>query len=281
MYIISRRIVNSAIEDFVKKKFKNKDGIQIETVLEKDEEFVTQFLNRYYKAFSTLIKNKKLVSEIFVERLKRIDVIRFDQTDKNVYPVKFAFDEMEDACEGKLEGGLFMPIMNHGVILLDMDYNNLSKAEALHTLIHELTHAMILTEKLDSENKIVYKNGISEKGRVFYRLNEGITEYISQILWAKMYSGKRCPGDGRYRIEVEAAKMIIQQIGAENLFIEDYIINSERIENQMNILVDQQGKTLSEFLMSFNKKDFRRVDVQKKFMREINQFKYFSDEKIL
>ena len=249
-----------------------KDRTKYKTVLEKDKVFVEQFLNRFYRSFENLFTDKSYASYVFIERLKKFDAIRFDETDKDLFPLKFAFDDMEESCEGKLEGGLLMPIMKHGVILLDMDFKNLSKAEGIHTLIHEMVHAMSLVEVFEDEKK-VYKCGVNRSGRTFNRLNEGITEYISQLVWSDMYKNKTCPGIGRYDLEVKAAEMVMSLFESKEYFVEEYLINGTELQREMKVMKNNEGQTLFDFIKSFDKKGMRHKATQKIFTDKIKDFK--------
>lgn len=272
MHIISKPQVNRAIKQLVYKEVENKEGVLYKTIPPEEELFMEQFLNRFYYALSSFFNDKNKVSEIFIERLSTIDAIRFNNKDEQLMPLKLAFDEMKETCQGNLEGGLFMPAINQGVVVLDMDFMNLSKKEAVHTLIHELIHA-ISTFRIKEEGREIYKSGFTGNGKAFYRLNEGVVEYISQLMWKKMYPTKSCPGVGRYNLEVEAAKLVMGRFASVGNFIEDYITNTASLENQLKEMKNENGKSLFDFIKSFNEKDFGDVKIQKRFVVGVETFK--------
>ena len=272
MYVISQNKVNLAIKHFVNRELQNNDGVLFKTIQEEQQLFMEQFLNRFYHGFETLFKDKHKACEIFTTRLMKIDGVRFDNKDQDIMPFKIAFEDMSMVCEGRLEGGLFMWSSKNGNVLIDMDFVNISRKEAVHTLIHELIHAMCLTE-VEVENKKIQKSGFSGNGKTFNRLNEGITEYIAQLMWSKMYPTKTCPGIGRYATEVKGAKLVMDRFGSVEDFIEDYITNGFELEEEMKEMKNPNGKSLFDYIKSFNSKNIYDVKIQRKVMSEINEFK--------
>ena len=270
--------VKEAINQFVLKDFKNKDGKILPTVKSKDRIFMQEFLNRFYKAYLSCfegedIKTRKAVSSIFCERLLKIDLVRIDDLDKNIMPLKIVFEEMIKTYNGNLQGGLFAPRENDGVMLFDMDFICETKAKAIHTLIHEFIHALTTVEDVDVNGNKYLKTGIITKhNKVMKQLNEGITETISQIFWAQMYKRQQCPGVGRYKVQVEAVRPIIDIIGA-NDFIQTYLTNPKMLEKKIQELSNDKGESLYDYLLSFEDKDLTNIDIQNKYFSEIYNFK--------
>ena len=75
MYIITNKKASRAIELFIIKEVKRRDGSIFKTVQEKDKVFVEQFLNRFYRAFESVFDDKHFAAEIFAKRLKEIDAL--------------------------------------------------------------------------------------------------------------------------------------------------------------------------------------------------------------
>lgn len=269
MYIITNPKVNLAIKSFVNKKVVYGNTIY-STVHQQDKEFIQQFLNRFYFAFETLFYDKHDAANIFTSRLKVLDAIRINSEDENNMPFKFAFDEMKDS-HGYLEGGIFVPTRTYGVVIIDMDFINKSKAEAIHTLIHEIIHAMCLIEVRGDEGT-EYKCGVNRNGRAFNRLNEGITEFIAQQMWKHMYKNNPCPGVGRYALEVEAARLIMEKYDSQEEFIEDYITSGIAVEREMKKIKNNNNENLFDFINSFDNADFKDVKIQEKFIEELSHF---------
>ena len=253
--------VEAACKEFITKKFTNKDGRDIRCVSRKED-----------SAFIELFKDKTFAKQLFMDRLSKIDAIRFNDLDKGVIPLKFVYDDMLERCGGKLEGGLFAPMYGDAVVILNMDFKNKSKAEGTHTQIHETVHGMTITKQKD-KNGAWYQIGICEKHQpVLKILNEGITELIAQMIWEKMYAGVKCPGFGRYAPNVEAAKKIIAQFGDEQKFIEEYIIDGNIIIDQMKRMFDAKNQTLYDFLLSLNNVDLRDEKVRNYCLDYIKNF---------
>ena len=271
MYIITNKKVTRAIENFVEKEVKNRDGSVYKTVEEKDKVFVEQFLNRFYRAFESLFQDKHFAGEIFSKRLIEIDAIRFDDQNKDLFPLRYVFDFMIENNKGNLDGGLFIPSNNHGVILLDMDFIAMGKYEGIHTLIHEMIHAMSLIPVYE-KGKEVYKCGVNRSGKTFTRINEGITEYLAQKVWHAMYKNKTCPGLGGYNFEVNVAQMVINLFESEEQFFKDYFSNGLILQAQMRDIKNSQNVSLYEFIKSFDTKDFRRKSTQKMFVAGCDDF---------
>ena len=270
MYIISNPQVNKAIKQFVSKEILYGNTLY-PTIHQKDREFVEQFLNRFYFAFETLFYDRNEAAKVFIRRLKVLDSIRLDNEDENVMPFKFAFDEMKDS-HGDLEGGIFVPTRTYGVTIIDMDFVNKSKAEALHTLIHELVHAMCLI-MVRGEEGSEYKCGVNRNGRAFNRLNEGITEVIAQQMWKHMYKNKPCPGVGRYAVEVEAAKLVMEKYYSKDQFIEDYLKSGVLLEKELKKIENQNHLNLFDFINKLDKVNFEDEKIQQKFVEELKDFK--------
>jgi len=279
MKIISDSRVNNAIKKFVGKNFVFY-GQKFDTIAEKDRVFMEQFLNRFYCAFRTLFRHKHVASDIFIDRLLLIDAVRFDDADKDIMPFKVAFEEMERYCGENLEGGIFMPTKSNGVLLLDMDTVSHSKPEWLHTLIHELIHAMVMIEK-EQHGDVFYQTGIAKYGRSFFKLNEGFTEIIAQLMWAKMYKNKHCPGVGRYANEVAAAEFVMSKVMAKENFIEWFIFDSNIIVDELQNVVNEDGESLFDVISKFNKAKLTSACSQKRFLNEMNKFKTIDCEENL
>ena len=273
MYVISQKKVNRTIQQFLYREVENIDGELFKTVPEEERVFMEQFLNRFYHGFQTLFKDKHKACEIFTTRLMKIDGVRFDDKDKDFMPFKIAFNEMEIGDNGKPEGGLFMWSTKNGNVLIDMDFVNVSRKEAAHTLIHELIHAMCLIE-VEVGNKKIQKSGFSGNGKVFNRLTEGVTEYIAQLMWHKMYPTKSCPGVGRYATEVKGAQLVMGQFDSVEDFIEDYITNGFDLEEQMKQMQNSNGLSLFDYIKSFNSKNIFNTKIQRQVMSEIKDFKF-------
>lgn len=269
MYVISNPQVNSVIKKFVNKEVLY-NGTCYSTVKEKDREFMEQFLNRFYFAFESLFYDKHTAANLFMRRLQQIDAIRLDNEDVNVMPFKFAFDEMKDN-HGKLQGGIFVPTKCYGVVLIDMDFVNKSRAEAFHTLIHELLHAMCLIMVRGREGS-EYKCGVNRNGRAFNRINEGITEFIAQLMWKIMYKNKPCPGEGRYALEVAAAKLIIEKYYSKEQFVEDYISSGVVLEKGLKKIINNNHQNLFDFICGFDDADFEDKKIQQKFVDQLKDF---------
>ena len=271
MYIISNSKVNVAIKKFVEKDFyyyRNK----IQTIADDDKEFMSQFLNRFYVAFSSLFSNQELASRIFIQRLMQIDAVRFNDEDKNVAPLTLAFDALLDYNEGVLEGGLVMPTIGNGVVLLDMDLIRHGKTEWLHTLIHEMVHAMVLIKK-ENDGKLYYQTGIAQHGKAFFKINEGITEIITKELWKRMYKTRSYHYDERYVDEVVAADLIIEKVMPKEEFIEKFLIDSNEIVKEMKTIVNAEGMSMLDTIELFNKAVFLKYHTKKKFLTEMYKFK--------
>ncbi len=269
--------VKLAIQKFVNKTIKNKDGIIFQTVADDKKNFVENFLMEYHDAFITLFESEKLATKLFIDRLNKIDAIRFDDKDQNLMPLKFAFDDMKKICNGKLEGGLFKPMYGDGIVILEMDNIQNQKGqkelEAKHTLIHELTHGMTMFEVKEKGGKKHWQIGVNHKGnKIAYRMNEGFTEIISQKLWKKMYPQIVCPGIGRYLENVIGVEGLLDVIGNKEQVIEDYIICGESVLNQMKLYEDFNGDDLYTFIMSFNDKNLGDIQVQKQLINGIKNF---------
>ena len=171
-----------------------------------------------------------------------------------------------------------MPINNHGVILLDMDFINHNKVEAIHTLIHEMIHALSLILVYEKD-RAVYKCGVNRSGKTFNRLNEGVTEYLAQMVWQKMYINKTCPGVGRYYIEVQAVKKILDLFDNEEQFFKDYLSNGLLLQAQMRDIKNSQNMSLYEFVKSFDQRDFGNEKVKKLFVDGCDDFMFVQNLK--
>jgi len=271
MYIISKSKVNKAINQFIEKEEENKDGVIYPTVPEENREFMEQFLQRFYRSFESLFKDKTCAQDIFCSRLIKISAVRFDDKDQNLMPLKIAFDDMKETCKDKLDGGLLMPEFRHGIVLLDMDFLTHSKAEAMHTLIHELLHALSVYP-IKKDGKMCFKSGINRNGRAFNKLNEGVIECVSQLMWSKMFKNKKCPGIGRYAKEVKAAQVVMSKFDSTQQFIEDYFVCASVLEAQMKDMKNIDGKSLFNFLKSFDNENFEDIKIQQKFLKEIENY---------
>lgn len=275
--------VKLVILNFVYRSIKNKNGIEFDVVPDDKKDFVREFLNKYYEAFVTLFKDENFATKIFIERLNEISAIRFDDKDQNLMPLKFAFDDMKKTRNGKLDGGLFMPMYGDGVILLDMDnmqnQQGQKEFEATHTLIHELTHGMSMFEVKDNDGKKHWQIGVNHKeNKMAYKMNEGFTEYISRILWVKMYPQIGCPGIGRYEDNVVAVTKLLEQMNDKDQILEDYLICGESVLNHLKLYEDDKQNDLYNFIMSFNDKDMCDVQNQKDLINGIKNFNYILTE---
>ena len=261
------------IKQFVLKQETNKDGQTYRTVEEKDAVFVEQFLIKFYKAFVSLFSNKRFANEIFIERLLRIDAIRFDDADKDLMPIKLSYEEMNKNVRNKLEGGLFSATMEDGVVLLDMDFMTLSKQEAFHTFIHELVHAMTLIIVEDNGKKY-YQTGVQKKyDSVSRNINEGMAEYIAQIIWSKMYPRIKYPGIGRYKLQVDCVKNLLSQLENENEFIEEYIVNGQKINELFESTTNSLGLNVYEYLEKVVNSRFKNKNYQQDILKAMLEFK--------
>ena len=200
------RKIEETIEKFLSKQENNKDGVVYNTVNVEDRELVKDVLTRFYPAFESLFQSKDDAEQIFIERLMYLKAIRFDNKDENLYPFKDMFDSVRKQDNGKLTGGVTYTC-DEGVFMADMDYMNLSLDEAKHTLIHELAHLFATIILHNKEQKTILKTGlrICSEDEFMVFLNEGFTELIAQILWAKMYPDVKCPGIGRQNYSVKSS----------------------------------------------------------------------------
>ena len=126
----------------------------------------------------------------------------------------------------------------------------------------------------NAKRKPIEKSGVSRNGKAFNRLNEGITEYIAQLMWSKMYPTKTCPGIGRYATEVKVAKLVMDRFESVEDFIEDYITNGFELEEQMKEIKNQEGTSLFDFIKSFNSKNIFDPKIQSRVLKEIEDFKF-------
>ena len=121
-----------------------------------------------------------------------IDAIRFDGMDQHLMPLKFAYDDMKEHCNGKLEGGLLMPMYGDGVILLDSTlsscyYGVVKGGKVVSTGVIEKSkiiefvggrEIVMLSEEQNSIN-LEYNN---------LKVVKNTTEKLKEIIWDKIQS---------------------------------------------------------------------------------------------
>lgn len=260
------------ITKFIEKTVVNKDGVVFPTVREKNRPLFDEFLNKFYQAYSSLFQSKEDAEKVFCDRLMQIDAVRIDTFDENLMPMKQAYDKIKQNNNGKLQGGIFMSVEDVGVVLLDMDFLNLSTEEAIHTLIHELVHALTLIVNYDNNQK-TFVHGIKARGNnALEKLNEGITEIIAQEIWKRMLPKTKCPGIGRYKLAVDSTNLIMEQFDSREKFIEDYLKDPNSIIEQMKKIKNEEDINLYDFITDVDVEDLALKDKKEEYILKIKEF---------
>ena len=268
--------VEQAIQEFVEKKEPNRQGVIIPAVAEQDKGFMRQFLPQFYEAYKMFFKDETIAEENFCKKLESLTAIRFDSLDEAVEPLSGAYADMRKMNNGKLNGGLCY-VGDGFNFVLDADMMTLTKDEATHTLIHEMIHVMTSVFMLNKSNKTIKRIGITaddpqDKVAIFF--NEGFTEKLAQIMWSRMYPNVKCPGIGRYDLNVIAMNLILAQLGNEDEIIEKYFIDAIEVIESMKNQVDINNKNLWEYIHEFKGEDFGNVAIQKQAIDGIKTFVY-------
>lgn len=275
------KLVDKAIDEFLNKKETNKTGQVITAVVEDDKEFMRNFLPRFYDAYKMFFKDETVAEENFCKNLSVLTAIRFDGTDQNVEPLSGAYQSMRQTNKGKLEGGLCW-VGEGFAFILDTDMMVKTKEEATHTAIHEMIHLMTLVSIIRKDKKRINRVGlcIDINDKVAYFLNEGFTEKLAQITWSRMYPNVKCPGIGRYDINVQTINLILNQLGNEDEVIEDFLTDSRQVIDRMKNQTDENNKDLYTYVHEFAQQDVGNVNVQKKFEKNLKSFVYNNQNSI-
>lgn len=272
-------VIKKEILNFITKVNTNKDGVKYNAVPINQRVMMKDVLTRYYKALRTLFADKEQADKIFVSKLKLLDAIRHDAKDEKLYPLAFMYQDMRGTNEGKqkpLDGGLFMPKHGDIVGILNADFKK-SKEEMVHTDIHELTHLMTVKLLEDNTEEKHYQTGLQQGRNAISRmLNEGLTEYIAQIMWVKMYPKIKCPGVGRYGVEVNVVQAILSVLDSKDAFLEDYLTDSRLVVAHLKRQLNNNNQNMYDYLQSLNKdKNLKPTpDVVEKVVKEIKTFTY-------
>ena len=268
--------VQNAINDFVNKKETNRKGVSFDAVVSKDRQFVQDLLTKFYDAYKLFFKDEVVAEENFCKKLATLTAIRFDTTDESLEPLSEVYADMRNKNNGNLTGGVCYVGDGYNAIL-DADMMTLSKDEAIHTAIHEIIHLMTIVFMLNKQNNVINKIGLTahdHKDAIARFINEGFTEKLAQMMWDRMYPNVKCPGIGRYDLNVQTINAILDQLGNEEEIIEKYFIDATEVIEIMKNQVDNNNKDMWEFVHDFQGKDIGNINVKTQFLTDIKNFNY-------
>lgn len=209
--------------------FNSKDRIKDLSYL---EDVLTSMLSMLEKFVPKQYQND--LKTHFLTTFNRIQGIRIDETDEKLPPLCFTAQDMRKHHGGQLDknGGVTYASVYDGIVLLfpqlktemqARENGDTSNNDGRHTVIHEFVHALsVWKEDFVKNGRTItdYVQGIRTnqypKG-IFDDLNEGITEYISQIIMFHAYPG--CKVEKRYPYRVKLVEKIAE------LYEESELIN--------------------------------------------------------
>ena len=202
-----------------------------------------QYISNCLDSMRTVLKeltstqNQDLVDKHFEKTISRFSSIRIDKKDKDIFPMKLIYDEFTQNgninFEDKKHDGVTRSVLDDGIMILipelyeeikENKSNNTNKINAIHTLVHEVLHAM--------SNRIVIENGRKKyitgmqlygNDNIFDDLNEGLNEYFTRKIMQQMYPNQQIEERYIARTQtIEAFMKGLDQI-TQNKIFESYI----------------------------------------------------------
>lgn len=180
------------------------------TVLDEDKFIVIKTIGNYCRGISDITG---IPIEYFINKIELIDIIRFSESDETLEKLSIK----ESSCRSYN----FFKNNKYGIVV---KADTTSDKE--YTLMHELTHFFINVE--EKGNMLELRNNLPENSNK--RLDEGITEKITQDIWDDIYPEEISIGfrENRYLMEIQVAEILIDTMG-KNEFIEQIIKNPKII----------------------------------------------------
>ncbi len=206
-----------------------KGNDKFKTVLEEDKFLAVKAIGDYCRGAS-ILTNRPI--EYFSRRIESIDIIRFDENDDDLLELSVK----NINCRSYN----FFKNNQYGIVVKAK-----TSSDKEYTLMHELTHFFIKTSE-DENGDIYFRETSPEDSN--QRLDEGITEKITQDVWDKAYPDKESLGskESRYLMEIQIATVLMDIMG-KNGFLDLILDNPKKIVDKLRS-IKYQDSNLFDYL---------------------------------
>lgn len=258
------------IKQVLNEKRTNKDGYEYflfdSFSREEDLQCLADCLNRYCEVVVDLYPNlnKEKIENHIVTTLRRINSIRIDEKDAKIPPMRIIIDEFTRGgkvpFQDKKHDGVTFSSKHDGILMLIPDLkceieenerNNTNKTNGRHTIVHEFLHSSSVYEFVDNNGQKCYFQGIKFNNArgLFDDLNEGLNEYFTAKVMAKMYPETKI--ERRYPARVKLVSTIMSAIpeSEQSKLFENYVTgNGLQILKYFSQYKNNDGENFIDFL---------------------------------